>query len=77
MTTTACLPAAKRKLSPGIRAAALLLQPSCFGRYVRGLLVKENLPRFGEGDRVGFMINFARNQVPSCPKLTLTSCSEP
>jgi hypothetical protein len=32
-------------------------------RYVRGLLVKENLPRFGEGDRVGFMINFARTQV--------------
>jgi hypothetical protein len=31
--------------------------------YVRGLLVKENLPRFGEGDRVGFMINFAQNQV--------------
>jgi hypothetical protein len=30
---------------------------------VRGLLVKENLPRFGEGDRVGFMINFARTQV--------------
>ncbi len=31
---------------------------------MRGLLVKENLPRFGEGDRVGFMLNFARNQVP-------------
>ncbi len=41
------------------------------------MLVKENLPRFGEGDRVGFMINFARNQVLSCPKLTLTSCPKP
>ena len=53
-------------------------------RYVRGLLVKENLPRFGEGDRVGFMINFARTQVhnpPPCsfpvPLSPLAACLVP
>jgi hypothetical protein len=61
MTTTAWRPAAKRATAPSSFARSPLRSLVC--SYVRGLLVKENLPRFGEGDRVGFMINFARNQV--------------